>query len=166
MAIMRTHQFWTIGLALACIALPASVLAQSSDCTGKAAQAQLSSIDPVYVDAMELARNLIDHGFVVKCVLASKEQNQFEGQKGAALYRTDRGSFGVAFLPKTETFDAVEVIEQRQGTRYLYSFRGTPRSTTHIDSPKPEYFIKSGNLLFGVWGDAELAASTQAEFAE
>ena len=117
-----------IVLLLLTTSMQALLFAQSSDCTGKAAQAQLSSIDPVYVDAMELARYLIEHGFIVKCVLASKEQNQFEDQKGAAFYRTDRGSFDVLFLPKTETFDGLEVVEQRQGARYLYSFRGTPKS--------------------------------------
>ena len=153
-----------------CVALPvmlliasmqSSLLAQSSDCTGKAAQAQLPSVDAVYVDAMELARYLIDHGFIVKCVQASTMQNLFEGQKGAALYRTDRGSFDVLFLPKAETFNAVEVVEQTQGTRYLYSFRGTPRSPTRMDSAKPNFFIKFGNVLFAVWGDAELAATLQ-----
>jgi hypothetical protein len=52
---------------------------------------------------MELARYLIDHGFIVKCVLASKEQNQFDSQKGAELYRTDRGSFVVLFLRRAKT---------------------------------------------------------------
>ena len=151
-----------IVLLLLTTSMQALLFAQSSDCTGKAAQAQLSSIDPVYVDAMELARYLIEHGFIVKCVLASKEQNQFEDQKGAAFYRTDRGSFDVLFLPKTETFDGLEVVEQRQGARYLYSFGGTPKSPAHMDSSKPEYFIKSRNLLFDVWGDAELAARIQA----
>ena len=151
-----------IVLFLLTTSMQALLLAQSSECTGREAQVQLSSTDPVYVDAMELARYLLDHGFIVKCVLASKEQNQFDGQKGAALYRTDRGSFVVLFLPKAETFDAVEVVEQRRGARYLYYFRGTPRSPTHIDSSKPIYYIKFGNVLFDVWGDAELAATIQA----
>ena len=136
--------------------------AQSSDCTGKAVLAQLSSVDPVYVDAMELTRYLIDHGFIVNCVQGSKMQNLFDGQKGAALYRTDRGGFEAVFLSKTETFDALEVVEQRKGARYLYSFRGTPRSPAHIDSSKRTYYIKFGNVLFDVWGDAELAATFQA----
>jgi hypothetical protein len=34
-----------------------SLSAQPLECTGKAAQAQLSAIDPIYVDAMELARS-------------------------------------------------------------------------------------------------------------
>jgi hypothetical protein len=140
-----------------------SLLAQSSDCTGKAAQAQLSSINTVYVDAMDLARNLIDHGFIVECVQASKMERLFDGQKGAALYRTDQGAFDVLFLPEAETFDAVQVVEQRQSNRYLYSFRGTPRSPTRMMGQKA-YFIRSANLLFLAWSDADLAASIQAAF--
>ena len=138
-----------------------SLLAQSSDCTGKAALAQLTSTSPVYVDAMDLARNLIDHGFIVKCVQASKWGNLFVGQEGAALYRTDQGGFDVLFLPKAETFDAVQVIEQKQGARYVYSFRGTPRSPIRMESQKT-YFIRTANLLFIVWSDADLAASIEA----
>jgi hypothetical protein len=163
----KIQRFWILFcLAIPCIALPGSLSGQSSDCTGKAAQAQLSSIDPVYVDAMELARNLIDHGFIVKCVQGSKMQNVFEGQKGAALYRTDQGGFEALFLPKGETFAAVEVVEQTQGTRYLYSFRGNPKSPTHMDSSKPNYFIKSGNVLFVVWGDSKLKGIIQAAVTE
>ena len=138
-----------------------SLLAQSSDCTGKAAQAQLSSTDPVYVDAMDLARNLIDHGFIVKCVQASKWGNLFVGQEGAALYRTDQGGFDVLFLPKAETFDAVQVVEQRQGNLYVYSFRGTPNSPGRLEGQKTD-FIRSGNLLFLGWSDADLLATIQA----
>jgi len=138
-----------------------SLLAQSSDCTGKETQAQLPSVDPVYVDAMELARNLIDQGFIFKCVLGSKMQNLFEGQKGAAFYRTDQGSFDVVFLPKEETFDAVQVVEQRQDNLYAYSFRGIPHSPGRMESSKKTYFIKWANLLFLLWSDADLAGSIQ-----
>ena len=148
-------------LLLLTTSMQSSLLAQSSECTGREAQVQLPSTDPVFVDAMELARYLIDHGFIVKCVLKPIE-NEFEGQKGAALYRTNRGSFVAVFLPKGQNFNALEVVEQRQGARYLYSFRGTPRSPAHIDSSKPIYYVKFGNVLFDVWGDAELAASIQA----
>ena len=135
--------------------------AQSSQCTGKAAQAALSSSDPVYVDAMELARNLIDHRFIIDCVQASKWGNLFVGQEGASLYRTEQGDFDVLFLPKAETFDAVQVVEQRQGNLYLYSFRETPHSPGRIEGQKT-YFIRSANLLFLVWSDADLAASIEA----
>ena len=153
-----------------CVALPvmlliafmqSSLLAQSSDCTGKAAQAQLSSIDPVYVDAMDLARNLIDHGFIVNCVQASKWGNLFVDQEGAALYRTEQGDFDILFLPKSETFDAVQVVEQMQGNLHVYSFRGTPNSAGRLEGQKI-HFVRSANLLFLVWSDADLTASIQA----
>src|SRR5215469_10495705 len=131
-----------------------SLLAQSSDCTGKAAQAQLPSIDSVYVDAMELARNLIDHRFIINCVAASKLGHLFDDQEGAALYRTDQGDFDVLFLPKPETFDAVQVVEEKQGNTYIYSFRGTPHAPTHVEGKRTE-FIRSGNLLILVWGDSD-----------
>jgi len=159
---MRLHvTLPAILLLLATVSMQSSLLAQSSDCTGKGGQAQLSSIDPVYVDAMDLARNLIDHGFIVECVQASKWGNLFDAEVGAALYRTDQGDFDVLFLPKAETFDAVQVVEQRQGNLYLYSFRGTPHSPGRMEGKKTD-FIRSGNLLFLVWSDADLAASIQA----
>jgi len=135
------------------MSVQSSLLAQSSDCTGKAAQAQLSSIDPVFVDAMELARNLIDHRFIINCVAASKWGHLFDDQEGAALYSTDQGDFDVLFLPKPETFDAIQVVEERQGNTYLYSFRGTPHSPGRLEGKRTE-FIRSGNLLFIVWSDA------------
>jgi hypothetical protein len=157
---MRPHVALPVVLVL--LVTTSSLLAQSSDCTGKETQAQLPSVDPVYVDAMDLARNLIDQGFIVKCVLGSKVQNLFEGQKGAAFYRTDQGSFDVVFLPKAETFDAVQVVEQMQGNLYVYSFRGIPHSPGRMEGGKKTYFIKSANLLFLLWSNADLAESIQA----
>lgn len=159
------------------IALPAILLllvtaliqpsfAQSSDCTG--IKAQLRSTDPFYADAMEVARDLIDHGLIVKCILTpSIFDGTFDGQSGSALYRTDKGEFWVLFLPKAETFDALQIIEQKQGETYVYTFRGTP--TTHSPPYSPvgmyarkTYFINSRNRLFVVMDDANLAASIQA----
>jgi hypothetical protein len=148
-------------LILLSTSVQSSLLAQSSGCTGREAQIQLRSTNPLYVHAMDVARRLIDHGFVVKCVLPSKMENLFNGQKGAVLYRTDRGDFNVLFLPEAETFDAVELVEQKQGERYIYSFRGTPHSTMRMYARKT-YFINSGNLLFVVMDDADLAVSIEA----
>jgi hypothetical protein len=86
---------------------------------------------------MDIGRNLMDHGFIVKCVLPSKMDGLFDGQKGAALYRTDGGEFDVLFLPKAETFDAVELVEQKQGKTYVYSFRGTPHSLPAWKARRP-----------------------------
>ena len=111
---------------------------------------------------MELGRDLIDHGFIVKCVLApSYMDGIFDSQRGAALYRTNKGEFNVLFLPKGETFDAVQVVEQRQGEKYVYTFRGTPHSSIRVEARKT-YFVNSGNLLVVVMDDADLAASIQA----
>ena len=66
---MRPHVALPVALVL--LVTTSSLPAQSSDRTGKETQAQLSSIDPVYVDAMDLVRNLIDCGFLVNCVQAS-----------------------------------------------------------------------------------------------
>jgi hypothetical protein len=48
-------------------------------------------------------------------------------RSGAAWYKTDHGIFEVWFLPRTESFATLEVVEQPQenGT-YVYSFRGMP----------------------------------------
>src|SRR5690348_8832142 len=138
-----------------------SFLARSSDCTGD----PLSAIDPAYVDAMDLARSLIDHGFIINCVQASKWRNLFAGQEGAALYRTEQGDFDVLFLPTPETFDAVQVVEQKQGGLYRYSFRGTPDSRGRMEGQKT-HFIRAANLLFLVWGDADLAARLEAAVSQ
>jgi hypothetical protein len=138
----------TFCLAIPWITFSSLLLAQSSDCTGKTAQAQLSATDPAYVDAMDLTRYLIDHGFVVKCVLESKQHHQFNGQTGAALYRTDRGDFEALFLPPGKTFDDIKIVEERQGARFHYSFRGTPQSPANIDSSKQIYYVKFRNVLF------------------
>jgi hypothetical protein len=120
---------------------------------------------PVYADASELARTLNDRGFVVECIRRSKEECLFKGQKGAAWYKTDQGIFEVWFLPKTESFAALEVIEQPQeNSRYIYSFRGTPRISVSMHSSKRQFFIKHGNALFKVWGDKPLADSIEKAF--
>jgi hypothetical protein len=68
--------------------------------------AVLTSTDPVYAETVELTRELENHGFVVRCVLQLKMANTFQGQLGAALYRTSRGDFEALFLPKPRTFFA------------------------------------------------------------
>jgi hypothetical protein len=153
------RRYWIV-ICLATVSVPTSLLAQPLECTGKAAQARLSAINPVYVDAMELARLLIDHGFIVRCVQASKMQNVFDGQTGAALYVTDKGSFDVLFLPKGQNFGGVQVVELSEGKRHMLSFQGTPPSRFHMGYQKT-YFISLDNLLLVAWRDSELAAAIQ-----
>lgn len=121
--------------------------------------------NPVYADATELAGALEGRGFDVECIARSKEEAMFDGQKGAAWFKTDHGIFEVWFLPKTETFSALAVVE-RPGPNgaYSYTFQGTPRIPRTIQSPRQIWYIKSGNLLFEVWGDPLLAASLDSAF--
>src|SRR5271169_4559968 len=122
--------------------LPPTSAQSSSGCNAHDSPAQLLSTDAVYADATDLARTLNDLGLPVRCLLSSTMQHIFAGQKGAALYRTDDGSFEVLFLPKTDSFVSLQIVEQLENGRYIYSFRGTPRSLTVIDSSKRDYFIK------------------------
>jgi len=97
----------------------------------------------------------------VKCILYSTMHGMFEGMSGDALYRTDRGDFVILFLPKPQSFEALEIIEKSEGGRYIYSFRGSPRPrpANRIDSSRRNYFIKQSNRLFVIWGDSQLAES-------
>ena len=76
-----------------------SAVAQSRDpCTGEdSRRAWESRTDPIFSDAMELAGTLENHGFAVECVRSSKQADLFEGEKGAAWYKTQQGVFEVLF---------------------------------------------------------------------
>jgi len=163
---MRKVQFTAVALFLWFIAI--GLLSAESLDACKDAEAQRAWDDassPVYLDAEQLGRTFNDRGFAVECIRRSKEENLFEGQKGAAWYKTDRGIFEVWFLPERENFSALQIIEQAKGNgRYVYSFRGRPRIVTSIDSAKSISFIRHGNLLFEVWGDKQLAQRLEATF--
>jgi hypothetical protein len=118
--------------------------AQNNPCDPRAL---LPHTDPAYADAMELAKTLTSHGISVRCVLLSKEAQMFEGQLGAAFFRSDIGNFEALFLPRSETWDELEVVEQReQGGHATYHFRGVPKYSGTWDG-KPVYFVKHGNQL-------------------
>jgi hypothetical protein len=116
---------------------------------------------PAYDDAMSLAHTLSNHGILVECIRGSKMEQFFEGQKGAAWFKTNQGIFEVLFLPSPETFAGLEIIDRGRNGRHIYSFRGTPRISRVMDSSEPNYFIKHENALFSVWGDEELAHSIE-----
>ena len=132
-------------------------------CSRRDLTAALLPSDPVYNNATEIARKLDGFGLSVRCTLASKKQRLFAGQIGAAFYRTNAGDFEALFLPHSETFDGLDIVEQQKDDRYLYSFRGTPRSKVHMDSSKPSYFIRKRNVLFYVSGDDRLATILQTK---
>jgi len=124
----------------------------------------LPSANPAYADAIELARTLRSRGFVVKCVLLSKEERMFEGQEGAANYQTDAGVFEALFLPKEANFNALEIIEQAETGGYLYSFRGRPRSLAGgFEGVRPTYFVKHGSQLLHTL-DKALAVKLEQAF--
>jgi len=109
----------------------------------------LPESDLAYSDAMDLAQTLINHRFIVTCISPSTMTGTFEGQEGAAVYRTNEGDFETLFMTKPHNFNKLRVIEHHHGRRYLYSFAGRPKPwpANLIDSAYPLYFVKHGNEL-------------------
>jgi hypothetical protein len=141
-----------------------SAATQGSECSAQESLAVLKANDPVYPDAMALAETLRNHGFIVKCVLQSKMVGLFEGEQGAALYRTNRGDFEGLFLPKSQIF-AVRPIEKRHKGRYIYSFAGAPHPTGGSwDCAKQTYFTQRANQLL-VTSDEQLLADLDKALA-
>jgi hypothetical protein len=130
-------------------------------CSPEDLKASLPSDAPAYRDAIALSATLTKYGISVKCVLMSKMDGTFDGQDGSALYRTDHGDFDVLFLPQPKTFDQLTVIEQQEGWRYSYRFKGPPQPwpANLIDSAYRIYFIKNQNMLFVVDHNKELATN-------
>ena len=119
----------------------------------------LSVEDKAYTDAMIFGRSLIDHGITVLCTAPSKMTGMFEGQVGAAVYRTSVGNFDVLFLAPWESFDALQVNEARLDGRYQYTFAGRPKSSpsARLDGARPAYFVRDANRLLFIL-DSTLAA--------
>ena len=69
----------------------------------------------------------------------------FEGQEGAANYQTDVGVFEALFLPKPETFNTLDIVEQEETGGFIYSFRGSPRSLTGHWGGRRVYFVRHGS---------------------
>jgi hypothetical protein len=163
----RQGEFW-LGLPLGLLLLvcPCTIFSQNTGCTAEDVRATLPSDTAVYRDAIRLSEALRKKGILMKCILASTMEGTFEGQSGAALYRSDHGSFEVLFLPQSRTFDQLKIIEQHNGDRYSYRFKGPPQPwpANLIDSAFRIDFVKDRNLLFVVQNDAELSARLQ-EFA-
>jgi hypothetical protein len=110
--------------------------------------AAIKKNDPAYTNAMELAETLRYRGVTVKCVLQSKMVGFFDGQMGAALYRTDRGDFEALFLQKPAAF-AIRTVERQENGRYLFTFGGSPPqiSSHPLDSNRPWYFAQHVNVF-------------------
>lgn len=162
---MKQHKEFWLGLSLCSLLLacPAQISGQRTGCTAGEQEEALQSDTQDYRDAMALSEVLRKKGIVVNCMLGSTMDGTFEGQSGAALYRSNHGSFEVVFLPQTATFDRLKIFEQRQGGAYSYRFKGPPQPwpANLIESAYRIYFIRNQNLLFVVENDTELAATLQ-----
>jgi hypothetical protein len=162
---MKQHgEFWLwLSLGLLVLVCPAKVFGQSPGCSGREREAALRSDTQVYRDAMALSESLGKNGILVNCVMGSTMEATFEGQTGAAVYRSNHRSFEVLFLPQAESFDRLTIFEQRNGERYSYRFKGPPQPwpANLIDSAYRIHFIKNRNMLFVVDKDAGLAATLQ-----
>jgi hypothetical protein len=161
---MKRHgEFWLgLSLGLVVLACPPALFSQNTDCAAQGLRA-LPSNSPVYGDAAVLSAKLSKDGILVKCISRSPMEGTFDGQSGAAVYRTVHGTFQVVFLPQTRTFDRLKIIEQHNGDRYSYRFQGPPQPwpANLIDTAFRIYFVKDRNLLFVVDDDAEMAARLQ-----
>lgn len=73
-------------------------------CSAQEELARIKADDPAYEVVREMGETLKGLGVAVRCVCASKMQHVFEGQVGAAWYRSDDGVFEIAFLPKGKSF--------------------------------------------------------------
>lgn len=121
---------------------PLPSLAQNNPCDPRAL---LPATDPAYTEAMELAEALSRHSIHVRCVLLSKEAQMFEGQVGAAFFRTDTGDFEALFLRRSQSWDELKVVEEREAGGYSkYYFQGSPKYSGSWEG-KPVYFVRHRN---------------------
>ena len=67
----------------------------------------------------------------------------------AVFIRTSQGSGDVAFLPPSASGSALRVVQHADAppTRYQYSLRGRPVTSSTLDSNEPLYFVTRPNLL-------------------
>ena len=162
---MKRHGESWLGLWLGLLVLlcPVEGFSQPTGYTGREQEAELRPDAHIYAVAIALSESLGKSGIVVNCMLNSTMEGTFEGETGATVYRTNRGSFEVLFLARGESFDRLSIFELHKGDRYSYRFKGPPQPwpANLIDSFYRIYFIKKRNILFVVERDAELAAVLQ-----
>jgi hypothetical protein len=136
-------------------------LSVHANCSQEDAPFELKRMDPAYQEAMKLKEKLDRLGFGVACVLPSKSIGIFDGQLGAAFYRTAVGTVDVMFMPESTGF-WVGVVENKQDGRFLYTFNGKPHALIPVwDASRPFHFIQHRNYMF-VTADDKLAERIQA----
>lgn len=140
--------------------------AHNQDCPPNDLSAALQPGDQAYAPALTLSQDLQRSGFVVRCVLRSHFESAFEGQIGAALYRTDRGDFEALFLAPPATFDQLTFNERREGASWVYTLTGQPklRSSNRIEGRRLRV-VKHAQRLFMVLENDRLAATLERVIA-
>jgi len=159
---MTVHRFVSLGAIAVFIATAAVAQGQADAPRCPADWPRLQPSDPGYSQAVALVRLLADGGLRVMCFAPSTMNDMFAGQEGAVLYRTGRGDFEALFLPPSQSFDALRIVERREGGRYLYSFTGQPKPwpANLIDASYPVYFFKHLNRLL-VTNDKDLVGQLE-----
>lgn len=151
---------WIVIALVSGLSVPLSIQAQH--CTPRDLSAALQPNDKAYDHGLELARDLQRGGIVVRCILRSTSEGLFEGLVGAALYRTDRGDFEALFLAAPNTFDQLNVNEQKEGDVWVYSFEGQPKPwPANRMEGRRVHFVKDAHRLLLVLENETLAATLQ-----
>ena len=147
-------------LLLATIPLSVASANQSDDTS------LMRSTDIAYEEAMKFAQLLREHGFTVRSVHRSKMEGFFKGLNKAAFIRTDKGVVEVIFFDDPAGAEKVQVLEQREDERYIYSFNGQPQPKRNdwFSSSHPVYFITHQNYLM-LTSEKDLAASLKHTLA-
>ncbi|HEY3128169.1 MAG TPA: hypothetical protein VGL91_01810 [Acidobacteriota bacterium] len=122
--------------------------------------------DIAYADAMKFVQFLQEHEFTVRSVHRSKLESFFRGVEKAALIKTDKGILEVIFFSEPTGAERIRVSEQREASRYLYSFQGqpNPQPGDGMDSNRPRYFIMHLSW-FIVTNDMELYTALKKAFS-
>jgi hypothetical protein len=106
----------------------------------------LPATDPAFAESMKLSKTLNRHGIQIRCVLLSKEAQLFDGQLGAAFFRTDIGDFEALFLPPAQSWDKLKVIEEHESGAYnRYRFQGSPKYPGTWAGKNSLYFVNHRN---------------------
>ncbi len=115
------------------LAVVSNALAQSTDPCNNDDLRRAWENDPIYTEAGELPRILENRGFVVVCVRSSKQAELFEGEKGAAWYKTKQGVFEVLFLPVSQNFEGLQIVAESK-----------PRWPSHLHLSCASHFNNDG----------------------
>ena len=136
---------------------------QVEDCSPLDLSAAVEPADKAYGPARALSEHLERGGFRVRCVLRSHMEGLFEGQVGAALYRTNRGDFEALFLSPPDTFDGLRVNERKERVSWVYSFEGEPKpwSANRMEGRRRMQVVKHAHRLLLIWENEKLASLLQ-----